>query len=298
MADHPAPEAGEPVATAVGEPVATGERAEPPDHEPAPVRRARFSRRTVAVGVVAALAGALFATNATLFRGAEERHPQNLVELVAVESARLEGAAEEVDALRTEVDALLDLTTDRIDPPETPPEVAFAAGRVAVEGPGVVVGLWDAPAANAPPGARPDDLLVHQQDVEAVMNALWTGGAEAMTIQGERVTSQTAVRCVGNVLLLHGRTYSPPYEIAAIGDPEALAEALEESEGVQIYLQYVAAVRLGWSLTEERSIPMPAAEITGPPRYASVMLDGAVLLGAGPGPGPATADDGARSGSV
>lgn len=298
MAEDNAPESGdvpEPVAQAEpGGSPGPGESPGPPDEENAPARHPRISRRTVAVGVVAALAGALFATNATLFRDVEERHPQNLVELVAVESARLESMVDEVDALRTEVDALLDLTSAAIAPPEVPPEVTLAAGRIAVEGPGVVVSLWDAPVANAPAGARPDDLLVHQQDLEAVMNALWTGGAEAMTIQGQRVTSQTAVRCVGNVLLLHGRTYSPPYEIAAIGDPEALAEALEESEGVQIYLQYVAAVRLGWSLTEERSILMPGAEVSGPPRYASSMLDGAVLLGAG----AATADDGARSGSV
>ena len=63
--------------------------------------------------------------------------------------------------------------------------------------------------------------------MQAVVNALWAGGAEAMTIMGVRVISTSAVRCVGNTLLLHGRVYSPPFVITAIGDPSAMQQALE-----------------------------------------------------------------------
>lgn len=259
---------------------------------PSPGRRRRVTRGTLAVGAVAALAGAMFATNATLFREAADRHPENLAELVAVESARLEKATDDVEALRSEVETLLEGAASSSTLPEVPTEVSLAAGRLAVTGPGVVVAMWDAPAANAPEGARPDDLLVHQQDLEAVMNALWAGGAEAMTIQGDRVTARTDVRCVGNVLLLHGRTYSPPYEIAAIGDPAALQDALDNSPGVQIYLQYVAAVRLGWSLEEQRTITMEAAESVSAPRYASIIPGAITSDEAQP------ADDGARSGAA
>jgi len=135
-----------------------------------------------------------------------------------------------------------------------------------VTGPGVVVELWDAPV---PPdlsasGLHPDDLVVHQQDLEAVINALWAGGAEALMIQDQRITSISSVRCVGNVLLLHGRHYSPPYEISAIGDPQGLQEAVLASSDVQLYLQYVDAVGLGWSMTESEQIDMPA--YSGPTR--------------------------------
>ena len=58
---------------------------------------------------------------------------------------------------------------------------------------------------------------MHQQDIQAVVNALWAGGAEAMTIQGQRVVSTTGIKCVGNVVILHGVPYSPPYRISAIG---------------------------------------------------------------------------------
>ena len=66
-------------------------------------------------------------------------------------------------------------------------------------------------------GVDPNQLVVHQSDLQAVVNALWAGGAEAMTIAGQRVIATSAVRCVGNTLLLNGRVFSPPFEVAAIG---------------------------------------------------------------------------------
>ena len=86
-----------------------------------------------------------------------------------------------------------------------------------------------------PPDASNDDLVVHQGDVQAVVNALWAGGAEAMSIMNVRVLTTSAVRCVGNTLLLHGRVYSPPFKIVAIGDPAALQQALASSQGVRLF---------------------------------------------------------------
>ena len=77
-------------------------------------------------------------------------------------------------------------------------------------------------SGEVPDGADPDDYVIHQQDVQAVVNALWAGGAEAMMLQDQRVISTSAVRCVGNTLILQGRVYSPPYVITAIGDPPAM----------------------------------------------------------------------------
>ncbi|MDQ1714211.1 MAG: hypothetical protein QOC60_156, partial [Frankiaceae bacterium] len=87
---------------------------------------------------------------------------------------------------------------------------------------------------------------------------LWAGGAEAMTIMGERVISTSAVRCVGNTLLLHGRVYSPPFVVAAIGDPQQLRTSLAAERDVQIFQEYVAAYGLGYTVTTKRDLPMPA----------------------------------------
>lgn len=232
--------------------------------------------RGIAVGVVAALAGLLFVTNANLFHGSEERSPGTLVELARAQTQRLEDSEAEVARLREDVEAILDTEPAS---PVTDPEVAvpteIAAGSTPVSGPGIVVELWDAPAPPdlAAAGLHPDDLVVHQQDLEAVMNAMWAGGAEALMVQDQRIISTSAVRCIGNVLLLHSRHYSPPYRISAIGDAEQLEAAVNSAPGVRIYQQYVDQVGLGWSLDTADELEMPA--YSGPTRmeFASVLVD-------------------------
>ena len=68
----------------------------------------------------------------------------------------------------------------------------------------------------------------------------------------------SAVRCVGNTLILQGRVYSPPYIITAIGDVAAMQRALDDSPEVAYYLQYVAAIGLGYQVDRERSVTLPA----------------------------------------
>src|SRR5690606_7237002 len=101
--------------------------------------------------------------------------------------------------------------------------------------PGLQITLTDAPssALGAIPGTEPDDLVVHQQDLESFINALWAGGAEAMMLQDQRVVNGSAFRCAGNTLLLEGRVYSPPFVITVIGPVEELTEAPDSSQHVQ-----------------------------------------------------------------
>jgi len=81
-----------------------------------------------------------------------------------------------------------------------------------------------------------------------------------MTIMGERVISTSAVLCIGPVLLLHGRPYSPPYRITAIGDPAALSAALAASPGVQLFREAADAYGLGYRETVEEDVSVPAFE--------------------------------------
>lgn len=210
--------------------------------------------------MVGVLAGMLFATNASLFASADNRRPENLVDLVRVERERLEQTNDDVSELRAEVADLV-AAADDLDTAGPDPAVEFTAGRTSVEGPGVVVKLWDSPRRDTlPTGVQPDDLVVHQQDLEAVMNGLWAGGAEAMAVQGHRVTATSSIRCVGNVLLIDGSVYSPPYEIAAIGDPAELQRVLLSTAPIVTYLDYVEALQLGWSLEQREDLEFPAAE--------------------------------------
>jgi len=97
-----------------------------------------------------------------------------------------------------------------------------------------------------PRDASPDDLVVHQQDIEAVLNAMWSAGAEAIQMQDQRIIATSVPRCVGNTLLLNGRTYSPPYKITAIGDAAAIQAALAGAPLVTLYKQYVVRFGLGY----------------------------------------------------
>lgn len=135
-----------------------------------------------------------------------------------------------------------------------------AAQLTEVAGPAVRVSLTDAPRdadGNYPTDASPDDLVVHQQDVQAVVNALWAGGAEAMTIMDQRVLTTSAVRCIGNTLLLQGRTYSPPFVVTAIGNADDLVASLEREPGVVLFLQYVDRYRLGFEVENLDDVTMP-----------------------------------------
>lgn len=236
-------------------------------------------RRTGAIttGIVALVAGLLFATNAQVFAGDGDRHPQNLEELARAKTDRLDELEAANAALREAIQPYLDEEPGAPQVEAVNVLAAQAAGASPVSGPMLEVTLWDAPQVTDGLGAElpPDALVVHQQDIEAVMNALWAGGAEAMAVQGQRVISTSGVRCVGNVLYIHGRTYSPPYTIAAIGDPDRLERALLAAPGVQTYLEYVDAVGLGWSVQDVPSGELPAYAGSLTLQYAQV-LDPAV----------------------
>jgi uncharacterized protein YlxW (UPF0749 family) len=226
-----------------------------------------------AVGVVVVLvfAGFLFAANARISES-QGREPRDLPGLVQAELDRAQVAADEVASLRTEVDQLTDQQAASTSPGDTAAadQLAFAAGWVPVTGPGLEVRLSDAPAGAArPDGYTNDDLVVHQQDVQGVMNALWAGGAEAMSLEGQRVVSTSAVRCVGNVLWLQGRLYSPPYVIRAIGNATTMQAALDTSPTVKIYREWADAVGLGWSVTKSDELDLPGYDGAAELAYAS-----------------------------
>lgn len=251
-----------------------------------PARRVAVGRLrgTASVGLVLALAGVLFTANARLSQGQDARHPQDLGELAAAESSRVQALAGEVDGLRAEVERLTAEQSVAIDTgqPALADRIAVAAGRTPVSGPGLTVRLTDAPVdGSLPENVSPDDLVVHQQDMQAVINALWAGGAEAMALQDQRVTATTAFRCVGNVLSLGGRLYSPPYEVRAIGDPKALRVALLADSVIQTYLDYVDALGLGWSVSTEDRLELPGTEGGTALEFARVPPGTAVFPGEG-----------------
>ena len=214
--------------------------------------RSRLARTLTAA--VCGLAGLMIIISATHAQGTDLRPARNtdLVSLVQSQSRHNAELTRQLGTLRQEVDVLAERGNEQS---ALGPEISRQGERVGlteVVGPAVKVTLDDAPSSVAANGIEPDLLVVHQQDIQAVVNALWSGGAEAMTIQGQRVISTTAVKCVGNTVVLHGIPYSPPYDVVAIGDPARLLDALARSEPIEIYQQYVESYGL---VLREKSLP-------------------------------------------
>lgn len=215
--------------------------------------------------VIFAVAGLLFTTSFQTARGTDLRSDRGLPGLIEAGTRSVADKAARVATLQTQIDDLTasaaargDTTVTRLT--QSADQIAPVAGLTEVDGPVVVVTLDDAKKGSAqlPDGVTPDDLVVHQQDVQAVVNALWRGGAEAMMIQDQRVIATSAVRCVGSTLILQGRVYSPPFVVTAIGKVPDLLSALERDEKVTIYREWVDAVGLGYDVTTLAKASLPA----------------------------------------
>jgi uncharacterized protein YlxW (UPF0749 family) len=186
----------------------------------------------------------------------------DVADLVRAEERQTEELSAELERLSADVEALTaekgHVRSDQLE--EQVNQLRSAAGFSAVQGPGLIVTLDDAPlpAGELQPGTQLDDYVVHQQDLDGVINALWAGGAEAMMVMDQRVIATSTIRCVGPVLLLQGRRYAPPYTITAIGDQDAMQQALDESEAVAEYRLYADFIGLGYQVDREDHITMPA----------------------------------------
>jgi uncharacterized protein YlxW (UPF0749 family) len=234
---------------------------------------------SIGVPLIALAAGLLFTTSARTADGTalrDDRRPQ-LAQLIQDKRGRLDDREKRAALLRGQVDQDT-AQLAKVDGPvksarERADGLREPAGFTALQGPGVTVVLNDSsrrPGEGGPNAPDNDDLVVHQGDVQAVVNAMWAGGAEAMSIMDVRVISTSAVRCVGNTLLLHGQVFSPPFKITAIGAPTTMHQALESAEGVQQFRDAVADFGLGYSETVERNVSVRAYDGSSDLRSARV----------------------------
>ncbi|MFF8843455.1 DUF881 domain-containing protein [Streptomyces sp. NPDC015127] len=246
------------------------------DSPQGPVRRTRWRPVRLLTAAVFALAGVIFVTSFNTAKGTDLRTDGSLLklsDLIKQRSADNGDLEESTAAVREDVDALAqrdDGSTEAED--ARLKALEESAGTEKLSGRAVSVTLDDAPPnAQAAPGypePQANDLVIHQQDLQAVVNALWHGGAKGIRVMDQRLISTSAVRCVGNTLILQGRVYSPPYKITAVGDQEALKKALAKSPAVQNYQLYVEAYGLGWKVEEDERVTLPGYSGTVDLHYA------------------------------
>ncbi|MFZ3556039.1 DUF881 domain-containing protein [Streptomyces sp. BH055] len=140
------------------------------------------------------------------------------------------------------------------------------SGAVAVHGPGVKLVVDDAKSATTGDGSGPresngfsDTGRVRDRDMQRVMNGLWQSGAEAISINGQRLTSLSAIRAAGDAILVDNKPLVPPYTVLAVGDGQRLSTRFQNSpDGLYLHaLQENFGVRT--SISAQDDIKLPAA---------------------------------------
>lgn len=215
-----------------------------------------------------AVAGFLLTASTLTANGSDIRveRPSQLRDLVRNQVKKIDTLENQILDTQTEIAKLttskdknqIDIYQSRID------QISPAAGFTALAGPGITVILNDAPQVDLsiPENERPDvnDLLIHQEDVQSVVNALWSGGAQGISIMGKRVISTSAVKCVGNTLLLHGKVYSPPFKIEVVGEVNNLLKSLNNDPNVLILQDYVDSYGLIFDVKKSNLLKLPSYE--------------------------------------
>jgi uncharacterized protein YlxW (UPF0749 family) len=109
-------------------------------------------------------------------------------------------------------------------------KVIITTGLVDVKGPGITIKLDDAPARE--PDTPVNWLIIHDQDIKVILNELKKAGAQAISINSERIVPMSEQVCAGPTILINGNRHSVPYYIEAIGDPELLYESISNCSRV------------------------------------------------------------------
>lgn len=176
-------------------------------------------------------------------------------------------AVEERDAHIRELRSEIATATALLDPDlvgDRRAGVRVASGLVPVAGPGLRVTLDDAPDSRSSADGDPrtginDEGRVRSKDLQLITNGLWSAGAEAIAINGQRLTSRTAIRFAGEAILVNFRPLTRPYTIEAIGDPGQMQTSFAESSAGS----YMTGLRNNYgiqtTLTTHDELDLPSA---------------------------------------
>jgi uncharacterized protein YlxW (UPF0749 family) len=214
---------------------------------------------TVGLAVLAVF-GVLVATAAvqTSRNAAESASSRaSLVTQVNARKAELADKREQVTALTSQVDALqtsnLDATNAGRAAAARLARLGVVTGGAATTGPGIRVVVDDAPNADD------DKETVLDQDLQRLVNSLWSIGAEAISINGQRLSTLTAIREGGSAITVNFRSLTRPYVVSAIGNEKQMAAQLLDTEGGRTFLTLRASYGLRFDVKNEDSMTLPAA---------------------------------------
>jgi uncharacterized protein YlxW (UPF0749 family) len=216
--------------------------------------------------VLAGLVVTLGAAQAHKDAPAVAKEREELVDRVESESAAADRLASRVDKLRADVVARQRAALRLRGGSPQADLVDLLAGAGAVHGPGVKLVVNDAKGAGTDGAGDPreasgfsDTGRVRDRDMQRVVNGLWASGAEAVSINGQRLTALSAIRAAGEAILVDNKPLVPPYTVLAVGDGSRLAARFKDSaDGL-----YLDSLRdnfgIRTSLSAEDDVRLPAA---------------------------------------
>ncbi|MGI8534913.1 MAG: DUF881 domain-containing protein [Mycobacteriales bacterium] len=190
----------------------------------------------------------------------------DLAEEVRARTAKSDELAARTDDLRAQVttirvealgtDAAGRALADRLT------ALGLASGTSPVEGPGIVVTVEDAPPDTAVDplrsGTAPDGR-VQDRDLQDVVNGLWAVGAEAVAVNGQRLSVLTPIRSAGDAILVDLRPLTPPYVVEAVGDPKTLELAFLDGPSGRRLMTFTSLYGIGFDVGRAESLSLPGA---------------------------------------
>ncbi len=214
--------------------------------------------------VLAALVVTVGAAQARVTAPVVAKERQELIDRIDSETADADKLESTVDTLRDDVSARQRAALKSSGGSAEADLVGLLSGATAVRGPGVKLVVNDAKEASAGgDGSNPretsgfaDTGRVRDRDMQRVVNGLWASGAEAISVNGQRLTALSAIRAAGDAILVDNRPLVPPYTVLAVGDGERLStlfqnsadglylHALEENYGIRATISAEGDVRL------------------------------------------------------
>lgn len=208
-----------------------------PDYKVVAARGGTRRVNRAAVLGIAVVIGAMFAISivqTTQSAPAVQQEREHLIAGVNSDEHRHDALQARVEELRTDIEAdrTAVLAGDQQDrtTQASLEQLRVTTGDVAVTGPGLSIVVDDAPVS------REDNLnRVLDRDLQALVNGLWKSGAEAIAINGHRLSALTAIRNAGDAITVDYRSLTRPYRIEAIGDPRTLAAQLNNTSGGQLW---------------------------------------------------------------
>ncbi|MER7805688.1 MULTISPECIES: DUF881 domain-containing protein [Streptomyces] len=214
--------------------------------------------------VLAALVVTVGAAQARVAAPVVAKEREELIDRIEGETSAADELEKSVDELRGEVGARQREALEKSGGGDRADLMGVLSGAVEVHGPGVKLVVDDAKDAGTGGDGQPrgtsgfsDTGRIRDRDMQRVVNGLWESGAEAVSINGQRLTALSAIRAAGDAILVDNRPLVPPYTVLAVGDGERLSTTFQDSaDGLYLHaLQENYGIRTAISAAEDLRLP-------------------------------------------